>query len=57
MGRLEVDRLSVASEVYDPQVHYEEVRRKWWGLSITHSDGRRETVDLWPTHGERATYK
>jgi outer membrane protein len=57
IGRLDVNQLSVAPEVYDPDVHRQEVRRKWWGLSITHSDGRRETVDLWPTHGEHATYK
>ena len=24
-------------------------RRQWWGLSITHADGRREFMDLWPT--------
>lgn len=47
VGRLEAARLGVASEVYDAEIHYQEVRRKWWGLSITHDDGRREDVDLW----------
>ncbi|MGD9785302.1 MAG: TolC family outer membrane protein [Hyphomicrobiaceae bacterium] len=53
IGRLDAYRLGVASHVYDPEIHYQEVRRKWWGLSITHEDGRREYHDLWPTHVER----
>ncbi len=48
VGRLEAHRIGAASEVYNPEIHYHEVRRKWWGLSITHEDGRRENVDLWP---------
>lgn len=51
-GRLDAASLGVASEVYDPEVHYEEVRRKWWGLEITHGDGRQEHLDLWSTHVE-----
>ncbi|MCB1522454.1 MAG: TolC family outer membrane protein [Hyphomicrobiaceae bacterium] len=54
IGRLDANRLAVASYVYDPEIHYEEVRRKWWGVSITHEDGRREYHDLWPTHVDRA---
>jgi len=53
IGRLDANRLEVASYVYDPELHYEEVRRKWWGVSITHEDGRREFHDLWPAHVER----
>ncbi len=45
MGRLSVQDLGVTGTVYDPEVHYQEVRRKWFGLSITHADGRRETYD------------
>jgi hypothetical protein len=30
-------------------VHYNEVRRKWFGISITRPDGTREKHDLWPT--------
>ena len=45
IGRLDAGYLNVAAEVYDPEIHYEEVRRKWFGLSITHSDGRREHFD------------
>lgn len=54
VGRLNVSTLEVASNVYDPETHYFEVRRKWWGISITHNDGHREFLDLWSTHGERA---
>jgi outer membrane protein len=48
VGRLDATNLGVAAEVYDPEAHYEEVRRKWWGVSITHEDGRQETLDLGP---------
>jgi outer membrane protein len=41
--------------VYDPEAHHSDVRRKWWGISITHSDGRREEHDLWEKQG--AKYK
>ena len=45
MGRLDAAWIGVAANVYDPQVHYHEVRRKWFGLSITHGDGRHETFE------------
>lgn len=45
--------MSLASNVYDPEAHYHEVRRKWWGISITHRDGRHEFLDLWHTHGKK----
>ncbi len=32
IGRLSADTLSLAVERYDPQVHYEQVKDKWWGL-------------------------
>jgi len=48
IGRLDAATLAVASDIYDPEIHYEEVRRQWWGLSITHADGRSEFLDLWP---------
>jgi outer membrane protein len=44
MGRLNAQELGVASLVYDPEQHYQEVRRKWFDISITHGDGRRETL-------------
>lgn len=46
MGRLNADELKLTETVYDPEVHYEEVQRKWWGISITHASGRSEFIDL-----------
>lgn len=57
IGRLDAEHLSLGAAVYDPEAHYHEVRRKWWGISITHADGRRETMDLWETHGRHEPYK
>lgn len=56
IGRLDSNQLGTVSEVYDPEVHYEEVRRKWWGLSITHEDGRIEYLDATPSE-QRGSYK
>ena len=53
VGRLNSEYLSLTKLVYDPEVHYSEVRRKWWGISITHSDGRKEKHDLWDKHGAK----
>ena len=55
IGRLDAARLAVATYVYDPEVHYQDVRRKWFGLSITHKDGRREEVDAWSTRTDKHT--
>ncbi len=43
VGRLNAEGLALSGDVYDPQAHYLEVRRKWFGLSIAHADGRHET--------------
>ncbi|MGE0629355.1 MAG: TolC family outer membrane protein [Hyphomicrobiaceae bacterium] len=45
VGRLNAQEMGLGAEIYDAEIHYFEVRRKWFGLSITHSDGRREVVD------------
>ncbi|MFM9940734.1 MAG: TolC family outer membrane protein [Hyphomicrobiaceae bacterium] len=55
IGRLNVADLGTVEKVYDPEVHYHDVRRKWWGISITYPDGRREHHDLWDTRTERHT--
>ena len=44
MGRLSAEGLALTQTVYDPEENYREVRHKWFGLSITHADGRRETM-------------
>ncbi len=48
MGRLDAAWIGAAAYVYDPVVHYKEVRRKWLGLSITHGDGHREEFQATP---------
>jgi outer membrane protein len=53
IGRLSVVDLGTVEQAYDPEAHYHEVRRKWWGISITYPDGRREHHDLWNTHTEK----
>ena len=36
-----------------PRSTTDEVRRKWWGIDITHDDGRREHIDTWNTRTEQ----
>ena len=49
IGRLNAQDLALASLVYDPDAHYDQVRRKWFDVNITHADGRREALPP-PTH-------
>lgn len=53
MGRLDAAWIGAAAYVYDPNVHYTEVRRKWIGLSITYGDGRTETFEAAPQTGDQ----
>lgn len=48
IGRLNAQELAVAENVYDAEEHYHEVRRKWFDISITRHDGRRETMRAAP---------
>jgi outer membrane protein len=57
VGRLGVTDISLTDTVYDPEAHYFEVRRKWWGISITYGDGHRESMDLWNSHGQHRPMK
>lgn len=57
IGRLSVAEVGAASSVYDPEIHYQEVRRKWWGIDITHDDGRQEHMDLWNARVEHEPVK
>lgn len=43
IGRLDMSQIGATDTVYDPEIHYQEVRRKWWGISITDEDGRVTT--------------
>ena len=45
IGRLSAAELGLGESAYDPVVHYEEVRSKWFGLAITR-DGRTEQLDV-----------
>jgi outer membrane protein len=57
VGRLSAVDIGLANTVYDPEGHYFEVRRKWWGISITYGDGHREHLDLWNSHGQHKPMK
>lgn len=57
IGRLSVAEVGAANTVYQPEVHYDDVRRKWWGIDITHNDGRREHLDLWDSRVEHEPVK
>ncbi len=45
IGHLDAGILQLGDSQYDPSVHYDEVERKWFGVSITHADGRVEVLD------------
>ena len=51
IGRLTAQDLGVSALVYDMEAHYHDVRRKWFDISITHSDGRREVLEAAPPPG------
>ena len=51
IGRLTAQDLGVSALVYDMEAHYHDVRRKWFDISITHPDGRREVLEAAPPPG------
>ena len=53
IGRMTIPELGNTELAYDVEAHYHEVRRKWWGINITRSNGHRERLDLWETHGAK----
>ena len=57
VGRLTAKEMGLNKKIYDPEAHYFDVRRKWFGISITHRDGRRERMDVWKSHGKKRRYK
>ena len=53
IGRLNPeDQLPPNAPVYDPSVHYEKVRRKWFGVSIIYPNGRREYLNTSASKGK-----
>ncbi|MFN0217472.1 MAG: TolC family outer membrane protein [Hyphomicrobium sp.] len=55
IGRLNVAEIGVADVAYEPEAHYDEVRRKGFGISITRDDGSR--VDAWEAKVEHEPVK
>ncbi len=56
IGRLNALELKLTDAVYDAAAHYEEVSRKWWGVSITHASGRTELLELVDDWGAEDKY-
>ncbi len=56
VGRLDATSLQLGDSQYDPTVHYEEVERKWFGVSITHADGRVELLEKLDNWGAKDSY-
>lgn len=45
MGQLTSERMGLTSLVYDPEEHLSESRQNWFGIDITHADGRSESLE------------
>ena len=46
IGHLTGESIATNDTLYDAEAHYNEVRREWFDISITHEDGRTEVVDV-----------
>jgi outer membrane protein len=57
IGRLNVAEVGAADSAYDPEVHYQEVRRKPWGIDITHDDAHGDGHDPWAAQVEHEPMK
>ena len=57
IGRLSAKSMKLSSTIYDAKVHYNQVRRKWFGLSITHADGRKERLNVWRPKSRKQSKK
>jgi outer membrane protein len=44
IGRLNAQEVTTAPLVYDPEEHYQDVRGKWFDITITFTGGRREVL-------------
>ena len=56
VGRLNPAELKLTDAVYDAEAHYNEVERKWWGVSITHANGRTEVIERLDDWGAEDRY-
>lgn len=58
IGRLDALATGVAADIYDPEVHYKDVRREAFSTSITHGDGAvAPSRDGWSTDVSREPSK
>ncbi len=46
IGRLSAEQIELATEVYVPEAHYEEVRNKWAGVTITRAETYADPASL-----------
>jgi outer membrane protein len=46
VGRLTAEALALETDIYDAEENYHQVRNKWFGVSITHRDGRKESIEI-----------
>lgn len=44
VGILNAEVLQLGTEVYNPEIHFDEARSNWFGIDITHENGRREII-------------
>ena len=56
VGRLTVYHLQLATDAYNPALHLESVRHKWFGLKIEHGDGHIEHLDASHMDAGAASY-
>ncbi len=45
-GRLTAQDIALSAKIYDAEAHYHDVRRKWFGISITDRHGRTSHVTV-----------
>ena len=57
VGRLTVYHLNLATVVYDPRAHLDNVRHKWFGIRIEHEGGHVEHIDAHQTDGLVGSFK
>ncbi|MEL7542408.1 MAG: TolC family outer membrane protein [Pseudomonadota bacterium] len=46
MGKMTMETLGLTSEIHDPTLHLEDVRRQWMGVEVSYGDGRHEFLSV-----------
>ncbi|MEO1608477.1 MAG: TolC family outer membrane protein [Pseudomonadota bacterium] len=52
VGGLTAEGLRLTAQPYDAEANYNAIKRKWYGISITHSNGKREYFQAKDTAGK-----